>query len=64
MLDEMESGGKLGLMKKAAPNGVVQDITNGTGAGAVVGVLLGLIAWLVDKGFDRLLEALARLPTG
>ena len=29
------------------------------GAGAVVGLLLGLIAWLVDKGFDRLLEVLA-----
>ena len=28
------------------------------GAGAVVGLLLGLIAWLVDKGFDRLLEVL------
>ena len=29
------------------------------GAGTVVGLLLGLIAWLVDKGFDRLLEVLA-----
>lgn len=30
------------------------------GAGAILGLLLGLIAWLVDKGFDRLLEVLTK----
>jgi ABC-type dipeptide/oligopeptide/nickel transport system permease subunit len=28
------------------------------GAGTILGLLLGIIAWLVDKGFDRLVELL------
>lgn len=30
------------------------------GAGAILGVLLSIIIWLVDKGFDQLAEVLAK----